>query len=669
MLADIDTIAAPAPEDVEYRYDSAAADAAVGFFARYLRLTKDKWAGRPFVLEPWQANDIVRPLFGWKRPDGTRRYRRCIVFVPRKNGKTEMAAGIGILMLVGDGVFGPEVYAIAKDKDQARIVFDKAAAMVAMSPELGKDLKVFKTAIFSPALQGAIKPLTGNAEGKHGLNASGVLGDEMHEWPDGRLYTTVHQSEAAREQPLEFLISTAGLRNRGYGWEVWEECQKILNGTQPDPDTLVVIYAADPSDNWTDEATWHKANPNLGVSVSLDYLRAECRKAQHNPRLENDFRRYHLNQWTSQSVRWIPLDAWDLGGRRDWRDEADLRGRRCYAGVDLASTVDIAAVVYVFPPEQDGGRFDMAVRYFVPQDTAKRRVERDRVPYDAWLREGALIATPGNVTDYEFILARIMADAAEFDIALLGIDRWNSSHFSTRLADLGFPRPHQAGRPGLCEPVGALKTVRAPGVLASARPRQPSGHALDGRERRGDAGPGRLYQAGARQVLGEDRRHRGNDRCPRGLCRRLAGGRPLGLRNPRLGRGGPVSFFGAMQAAIFGPPQNLDQVGSDSAAARPRPACRSPNGRRCSCPSSMPASTASPIRSPIFRSRSCRPTRRRLDQGDAASDVGTARAAAERLHVVADAFARPCRAMPCCGATAMSRSSATMPARRSGSGR
>lgn len=421
-----------------YWFDEAAADQAVAFFPRHLCFTKDRWAGQPFRLEPWQEYDIIRPAFGWKRADGTRRYRRVIVFVPRKNGKTEMAAGVSVMMLVGDAIYGPEVYAIAKDKDQAKIVFDKASLMVSMSRTLAKDLTVYKTSIFCAELQGVFKPLTGNAEGKHGLNASGVIGDEVHEWPDDRLYTTVHQSEAAREQPLEFLITTAGVRGRGYGWDLWQEAKAIQSGTAPQDDTLVVIYAADAGDDWRDETTWRKANPNLGVSVSLDYLRAECAKAQANPRLENDFKRYHLNLWTNQVIRWIQLERWDLCQHRAWRDEAALEGRRCYAGVDLASTSDICAVVYLFPPDTPEGTFDVACRFFVPRERIVERVRRDRVPYDIWERQGLITATDGNVTDYEFVISQIERDGAAFNLQMLGIDRWNSSHFTTRLIDRGF---------------------------------------------------------------------------------------------------------------------------------------------------------------------------------------------------------------------------------------
>lgn len=437
-MSDVAELAPIAAAPVEtYWFDEAAAASAVAFFPRFLCFTKDKWAGRPFHLEPWQIK-IVREAFGWKRANGTRRYRRVIVFVPRKNGKTELAAGVGLLMLVGDGISGPEVYAIAKDKNQASIVFGKASQMVAMSKSLAAQLAVFKTSIYCAELQGVFKPLTGNAEGKHGLNASGIVGDEVHEWPDASLYTTVHQSEGAREEPLEFLISTAGVRGHGYGWELWEEAKSIQSGAAPQDDTLVVIYAADPEDDWREEATWAKANPNLGVSVSIDYLRAECRKAQNNARLENDFKRYHLDLWTNQVVRWIQLEQWDLCARRNWLDESSLVGRRCYVGVDLASTADIAAAVYLFPPDDAEGTFDVVCRFFVPSERVAERVRRDRVPYDRWIAQGALIATPGNVLDYEFIITQLETDGASFNIQLLGMDRWNSTHFSTRLVDRGF---------------------------------------------------------------------------------------------------------------------------------------------------------------------------------------------------------------------------------------
>lgn len=445
-------------EAADYWFDEAAASAAVEFFPRYLRFTAGEWAGRPFTLEPWQADDIIRPLFGWKRPDGTRRYRRCYVWVPRKNGKTELAAGVSLLALLGDGEVGGQVFSIAKDHDQAKLVFEKAAAMVGWSPDLAAHLEAFKTSIWCPELQAAFKPLTGNAGGKHGLNMSGLVGDELHEWPDDRLYTFVHQSAASRRQPLEFLISTAGERT-GYGWEVWNYCLKILSGEVDDPETLVVVYAADPEDDWQDPATWAKANPNYGVSVKPAYLEAEAREARELPRRENDFKRYHLNLWTEQAVRWLPLEAWDAcghpvpaqieaqpvaAGRRAqvingrWRDLPEaMRGRRACAGLDLSSTTDLTALVWVFRPEEEGGIWTVVPRFFVPAARIPERVRRDRAPYDIWQREGALIATPGNVVDYSYVRRQIFEDAEAFGCDAIAIDRWNATQISIELRDEG----------------------------------------------------------------------------------------------------------------------------------------------------------------------------------------------------------------------------------------
>lgn len=437
----------------EYYYDEVAAEKAVAFFPRYLRFTKGEWAGRPFHLEQWQADDIVRPLFGWKRRDGTRRYRRCIVWIPRKNGKTELAGGVSLLALMADGEFGGEVYSIASGGDQAKIVFDIATTMVGGSEGLSKHLECFKTSIYCPELGASFKPLTGTAQGKHGLNPSGIIGDEVHEWRDGDLYTFVHQGSAARRQPIEFLISTFGTRG-GYGWQLWRECERILSGESEDQETLVVVYRADEKDDWTDPSTWAKANPNYPVSPKHDYLEAECRKAKSSPRLENDFKRYHLNIWTEQVVRWLPMDLWGSSSDR-WSDpefERQLEGRPCFGGVDLSSTTDLTAYCLWFPPLDANGapillgtpeaRTDTRswyklTRAFVPKANIEERVKRDRVPYDEWERSGALRATEGNVVDYDFVKEAIFADARRFRIDAIGIDQFLATQIAIQLRNEG----------------------------------------------------------------------------------------------------------------------------------------------------------------------------------------------------------------------------------------
>lgn len=424
----------------KYWFDERAADKAVAFFEQHLRFTEGEWAGRPFRLEPWQADDIIRPLFGWKRADGTRRYRRAFVWVPRKNGKTELAAGIALLALLGDAEPGGQVFSIAKDKDQARLVFAKATAMVQRSPSLSPLLECLKPSIYCPSLNAAFKPLSGNAEGKHGLSMSGLIGDEIHEWPSGDLYTFVHQSSVARRQALEFLISTAG-KQGGFGAQVWEECLRVREDPDVDPETLVVIYAAEAEDDWADPETWAKANPNLGVSVKREYLEAECRRAQESPRLENDFRRYHLNQWTAQDVRWLPLDRWDrCAGEVAWRDLPErMAGREAWGGLDIASTSDLTALKWVFPPLEQGEPWRVVSRFFCPEASIEVRSRRDRVNYERWVREGALIATPGNVLDYSYVRQQIFADAERFRVQGLAIDRWNATQLAVELQEEGLP--------------------------------------------------------------------------------------------------------------------------------------------------------------------------------------------------------------------------------------
>jgi len=468
-------------------FDDRAADRACAFFPKYLCFTKGKWAGQPFVLEAWEENDIVRPAFGWKREDGSRRYRRVFVWIPRKNGKTELAAGIALLILVGDGEEGGEVYAIASEKDQARIVFDAATAMVNKSPELAAELECLKPSIYCPSLNAAFKPLSGVPEGKHGFNSSGLVGDEIHEWKTADLYTFIHDSSATRRQPFEFLISTAGKKG-GVGEEFWDECIKIRDGVIDDPETLVVIYAADPEDDWTDPKTWFKANPQLGKSLPLDRVETDAKRARMSPRIENDFKRYRLNLWTEQAVRWLPINGIDDEGKKfgwdqcvgpiPWRTpkfalplqvdesvktadldalraasefEQRLVGKTCFGGLDLSSIVDLSALLWWFPI-QDGLDVPACLaRFFKPHDLLKAHAKRDKLPYERWHKEGALQTTPGNVVDYEFIRTQIFKDADKFKIAHSGnekrephegglaIDRWNATETAIKLQQEGIP--------------------------------------------------------------------------------------------------------------------------------------------------------------------------------------------------------------------------------------
>jgi phage terminase large subunit-like protein len=447
--------------DGVYWYEEHTADKAASFFPNHLVFTEGEWAGRPFVLEDWEEHDIVRPLFGWKRADGTRRYRRAFVWIARKNGKTELAAGISLLILMGDAELGGQVFSIASEKEQASIVFKKASNMAVRSPTLASRLECLKESIYSPALNASFRPLSGKPKGKHGLNMSGLVGDELHEWPDGDLYQFVHDSAGARRQPLEFMISTAGQKG-SHGEEIFKECQAIVNGELDDPETMVVIYAPGLDDDWTLESTWRKANPNYGKTVKVEPFVADFNRARQLPRLENDFKRYRLNIWTDQAVRWLPIDAAYDDGRRygwdhcigpiDWKGlEAALKGKTCFGGLDLSSTSDLSALAWWFPI-QDGLPIPAALaRFFKPAELLKAHARRDRLPYERWHKENALIVTDGDVIDYAVIREQIYRDADAFKIAHIGnrerkpdegglaIDRWNATETAVKLRDEGLP--------------------------------------------------------------------------------------------------------------------------------------------------------------------------------------------------------------------------------------
>lgn len=417
-------------------FDADLAERMVRLWPKWFRHTEGRWGNKPFVLAFWQAC-IVRLLFGWKLPDGTRLYRKLILWIGRKNGKSEFVASLAIAFWLVDEEFGGQGYCIAANESQARIVLGKMQTMVRLSPPLAKNVTAAADSLFCERLLARFEALTGKAAGKHGLSASVISGDEIHEWPSAELYNTVHQSTSARDQPIELLCSTGGFKGRGYGWDVWQQCRAIEAGTRNAPDVLVAIFAADEADDWTQEATWRKACPNLGVSPTLRFLRDECEAAKDSPRLEADFRRYYLNQWVGVAKRWIPLDKWDAGApdpTRWSRIAAEMAGRTCFGGLDLSSTEDLTALVWVFPPQADDERWTILPRIWVPGDNIEKRVRTARVPYDRWAKPGIghnggpplepqLIKTAGNTVDYDAIMAQVLADAEIFDVQILAVDR------------------------------------------------------------------------------------------------------------------------------------------------------------------------------------------------------------------------------------------------------
>ncbi len=358
-------------------YDARRGEGAVRFFERLLVHPSGSYAGKPFTLEEWQREDIIKPLFGTVKADGTRQYRIAYVELPRGNGKSTLAAGIANYLLFADGEAGAEVYGAACDRDQASIVFRTAADMVRQSPMLSRMCKIIDSTKRIIYKNSFYRVIAADAAGSHGFNASGIIFDELHTQPNRDLWDVLLSStgKASRRHPLLFAITTAGFDRNSICWEQHEYAEKVLAGVIKDPSFFAYIAKAGDDEDWTDPATWRKANPGLGPMVKEDYLAAECKRAQETPAYENTFRRLHLNQWTRQETRWLPLHKWDeCGGAIDVEG---LKGKPCYAGLDLASTTDIAALVLVFPQTDDDGvtTYDVLPFFWIPEEAMRERAQ------------------------------------------------------------------------------------------------------------------------------------------------------------------------------------------------------------------------------------------------------------------------------------------------------
>lgn len=416
---------------LEFREDKAAH--AVAFFS-FLRHSKGKWAGQVFELAPWQTA-VLWILFGWYRSDGTRRFRTAYIEVPRKNGKTSVAAGIGLYLLVADGEAGAEVYSGATKRDQARLSHSEATRMVKASRSMKRLVTIFKDNLLVEDTASKFVPLGADADSLDGLNVHGAIIDELHAHKSRDLWDVIETARGARAQPMTLAITTAGFNKYGICYEQREYVTRILDGLVEDDSYFGIIYTIDEEDDWKDPAVWAKANPNLGVSVSVDDFRTLAAQAAEMPSKLNSFLCKKLNVWTEAETRWITPDAWAACAGAV--DADSLEGRVCYAGLDLSSNRDITALVLVFPPEAEGDPYRILPRFWIPQDNLRERVERDRVPYDVWLRQGFVTATPGDVIDYRYILEEIDELGQRYDIAEVAFDRWGATKIVQDLEEMG----------------------------------------------------------------------------------------------------------------------------------------------------------------------------------------------------------------------------------------
>ena len=430
-------------------------------FVRNLRQSKGQWAGQPLDVLPWQS-EVLSSIFGTIKDDGTRRYRTAYVEVPRKNGKSTLAAGIGLYALLADDEGGPEVYLAAVDRDQASIVFDVIREMVRQDVWLSKELRVIPSQrrIQYPGKAGVLRVIAADAAGSHGFNASCVIADEVHAWPSRELWDVLQTSMGARRQPLMIGITTAGFEANSLGGQLHEYAERVRDGVVDDPAFLPVLYGAAPDEPWDDPAVWRRANPSLGHTITEEYLAGECARAKAVPAYESAFRRLHLCQWVNQETRYLPMEAWSdcAGGVTPAELETELEGEVCYGGLDLSATTDLTALVLVFP--RGDGTYDVVPRFWLPADDLKRRCERDRVPYDVWARQGLLTLTPGNVVDYAHVRAEVNALAKRYVLGGVSYDRWAATQLVQELVADGVDMaPMSQGMASMAAPTKELLTL------------------------------------------------------------------------------------------------------------------------------------------------------------------------------------------------------------------
>lgn len=435
-------------------------------FIQMLHHTGDFY-GQPFLLLDWQ-HQVVRDVYGTINEKGYRKHQYAYLEIPKKNGKTELVAGLALYHIFNDPPSG-QIYCCAAEKEQAGLVYKAAKQMIEQDDALSGMVKVVdsKKEIHNKYTGTFIKVLSAEAYSKHGLNPTVVIFDELHAQPTRDLWDVMtFGAGAARKEPLWWVITTAGddPDRHSIGWEVHEYARKLIDGEITDPIWYAKIFCAAEDDDIFDEATWHKANPSLGHTIEIEKVRQEAIGARNDEAKEKLFRWLRLNQWIAlKSVSWLPLTLWDSTEGK-WCP-SDLIGRRCYIGLDLSSTIDLTAAALLFPPDDEQEDWRVLFEAWIPEAKMKERILRDHVPYDKWVKSKHLHATPGDAVDYDFVEARIKALALQYDVKYLCTDPWNSRMLTQRLqkADiepLEVPQTMNGMSPGMKEFERLTRTSR-----------------------------------------------------------------------------------------------------------------------------------------------------------------------------------------------------------------
>lgn len=413
-------------------WDGGSAKHAVDFVQRMCKCTMGSWVGKQFRLLPWQLY-LIANMYGWKRPDGTRRYRQVHVLVPRKAGKTELAAAISLYHLLADEEPTPEVVGIARDRDQARLCLSRAKSMVNQEPRLKQKVGIYQSRLTAIEVSGAYKILSADAPSAHGLNVSACIADEIHAMEDRReLWEAVMTSMGSRKQPLMVSITTSGTLRASLEFDLFQYGKKICEGVLDNPYFLPCLHYADENDDWTSPVTWRKANPSLGITVQENWYSEEAKRAADQPSYETPFRTYYLCQHVTASSRWLKMSDWDLC-KGDFVEE-DLYALPCYLGVDLGQTTDLSSIAALW---LDGDRMFIKSWNYAPEVGAAIRARRDGVPYLEWQRRNWLTLTEGDTTDYNYIIGQIKQIAGKHKVKMIGYDPYNAQNVGNDLESSG----------------------------------------------------------------------------------------------------------------------------------------------------------------------------------------------------------------------------------------
>ncbi len=465
LIPGYDPIKTAAPGDW---FDAKTAQKYCDFFPECLTHVEGRLAGRPFILERWQQA-FVGCLFGWMNSAGFRRYREALLYIGRKNGKTTLTAGIVLLLLFVDGEPGANIYSAAAEKDQASIIYRHAKTMVEAEPVLLAEAKIYRSlkAIEFPRLNSVYRPISAEAFTKHGYNPHGIIIDELHAQKKRDLVDAFTTALGARDQPLLVYLTTADIEGESICNEKHGYACRVRDGTFEDSSFLPMIFEALPEDDWKSPATWRKANPNLGVSISETFVARECRRAQESPIYEGTFKRLHLNMITPSISAYIPKDVWDACCH-PLNDLSLLKGRKCYGGLDLSSIKDTTALVWAFPPIDKDPFFRLLPRIWIPGRSAEERERSDRVPYGQWKRDGHVIFTPGNRVQYSAIEQQIKDDAKAFSVVDIAADPWSLEYLRQRVTEYGGPEivVFRQGWRSMSAPCKEFDRMAAEGELA-----------------------------------------------------------------------------------------------------------------------------------------------------------------------------------------------------------